>query len=150
MVYQCGSFEPTLDPSYISLDNTFNVFFASRISSLAFTLSGKNVKASRLWHNQSLWSNLCACCSSALVPDTELSDTEVIRYQTGQVQNCSDTELIRYRTDQIPNWSDTELLRYRTDQISNRSDTKLIGYRTVQIPNLSDTELILLEDTNLP
>ncbi len=23
MVYQCGSFEPTLDPSYISLDNTF-------------------------------------------------------------------------------------------------------------------------------
>jgi hypothetical protein len=23
-VYQYGSFEPTLDPSYISLDNTFN------------------------------------------------------------------------------------------------------------------------------
>ncbi len=23
MVYQCGSFEPTLDPYYISLDNTF-------------------------------------------------------------------------------------------------------------------------------
>ncbi len=25
IVYQCGSFEPTLDPSYISLDNTFDI-----------------------------------------------------------------------------------------------------------------------------
>jgi hypothetical protein len=31
IVYQCGSFEPTLDPFYISLDNTFKyVYLVSR------------------------------------------------------------------------------------------------------------------------
>jgi hypothetical protein len=50
MVYQCGSFEPTLDPSYISLDNTFKPYCArssgpgshsrSRRRKLTFTVHG--------------------------------------------------------------------------------------------------------------
>ncbi len=74
-----------------------------------------------------------------LVPNLSDTGTKLIRYQlikdrTYQISNLidtellSDTELIRYRTYQIQNLSDTELFRYRTYHIQNLSDAKLIKY----------------------
>ncbi len=82
------------------------------------SVSTTSVDPTRRWTYQiSKWSN------------PNLTDTELIRYQTYSISNLSDTELLRYCTY----LSDTELFRYWTHQKRNlisvhtRSSSRLGG-----------------------
>ncbi len=71
-----------------------------------------------------------------------LSDNELIGYQTHQILNLSDTKLNGYQKYQIPNLLDIEHIRYQSYQILNVLVSEIYQIYNLSVQNLLDTEYI--------